>query len=733
LSFTICLLFIAPYAGFSFNPYTGEILVIYDSGLIEDGLRVGDLLQRVGSVSLDSFREDKTLQLFENAQRGQLTELGIQRDGKERTVPMTYQGFHSAEFSSRFFNVWWLAYIFWFIGMTAHLFVRPRDVRRNLMIAANYLMGIFIIMGSISIWQIWWSSILLRVVAWLILPVYIHLHLVFPSLLIPLAGAKRYLLYFVGLGFVAAEILLPTPRFLFYFALIFAFGGSFVLLGWRYIVRPKQRGELRLLAAAAFLAFLPAVGISLIGRAGDMPNAGPLSLTVLPILPATYLYVLYRQSLGGLELRVNRAFSLYIFMILLGVFLVALITYAKFVEYSPQVLTFAIVIIALFTTFAGILLFPGFQSWIDRRLLGINLSSPRLAEEFSVQIVATDTMDDLLRLLKEQVFPSLFVRQYAFVQIVNSSPKVMLLENATLEQLREDALMEFIAYSPTGELVPLPTANQHLSWVRLLLPLRLGPDLIGAWLLGRRDPDDHYPQAELPILQSLANQTAIALSNIVQTERLKAMYHANINRYEEERNRLGRDLHDSVLNEMAAILSKHEELSQVPGFMDSYNLLIQRLREIISDLRPPSLTYGLKFALEGLADHLSERHHDKIRILADLRMDGTYRYPEVVENNVYRIVQEACENALKYARASSITITGELLEGEINLEVMDDGIGFATEINLPLDNMVANKHFGLAGMHERADLIGAVVRINSKPGQGAKVGVVWESKDTPAT
>lgn len=235
------------------------------------------------------------------------------------------------------------------------------------------------------------------------------------------------------------------------------------------------------------------------------------------------------------------------------------------------------------------------------------------------------------------------------------------------------------------------------------------------------------------MLQSLANQTAIALSNIVQTERLKAMYHANINRYEEERNRLGRDLHDSVLNEMAAILSKHEELPQVPGFMDSYNLLIHRLREIISDVRPPELTYGLKFALEGLADRLSERHQDKIRIVAEIRMDETCRYPDLVENNIYRIVQEACENALKYARATSITITGEMTEGEINLEVLDDGIGFATEINLPLDEMVANKHFGLAGMYERADLIGAVVRINSKPAKGAKVGVVWKRKDAPAT
>jgi hypothetical protein len=90
--------------------------------------------------------------------------------------------------------------------------------------------------------------------------------------------------------------------------------------------------------------------------------------------------------------------------------------------------------------------------------------------------------------------------------------------------------------------------DQPYSWIRLILPLKLGDDLIGFWLLGRRDPDDLYSQPEIPILSSLANLTAIALSNILQTERLKSMYETNITRYEQERLRLAHDLHDSILN-----------------------------------------------------------------------------------------------------------------------------------------------------------------------------------------
>ena len=281
-----------------------------------------------------------------------------------------------------------------------------------------------------------------------------------------------------------------------------------------------------------------------------------------------------------------------------------------------------------------------------------------------------------------------------------------------------------------GRLIPLPTGDLLFGWVRLVFPLRIGDDLIGVWLLGRRDPDDQYPQAELPILQSLANQTAVALSNILQTERLKAMYEANINRYEQESLRLGHELHDSLLNEMAAMLMKHDPGYLPSEFQQSFDGLIVRLREIVSDLRPPMLVYGLKSALDGLADNLSERNHDTVQIIAELQAADDCRYSEIVEHNIYRIVQEACENALKHAQPRSIQITGELSLDRIDIKVADDGIGFKDGVALRLDEMAANRHYGLVGMHERAALIGAAIKFDSQPNQGPQIQVLWREKDS---
>ena len=390
---------------------------------------------------------------------------------------------------------------------------------------------------------------------------------------------------------------------------------------------------------------------------------------------------------------------------------------------------FITVVIALLSASIGALMFPTFQAFVERRMLGIKIPNQSFAENYSARIITSDTFSGLLKLLHDEVFSSLLIRQYAFVRNLKTSAQVLLSEKVTQDQVKDEALMELLASASTGGLLQPSRHGQPFDWVHLILPLRFGSDLIGIWLLGRRDPDDHYPQAELPILQSLANQTAVALSNIIQTERLKTMYEANINRYEQERLRLAHDLHDSVLNEMAAILIKNDSTALSPEFQESYSGLISRVREIVGNLRPPMLVYGLKFALDGLADNLSERSHDAVQIVSDIQANGEWRYAEVVEGNIYRIVQEACENASKYAHAKSISIGGELSSDRVDIKVTDDGIGFNTEISLKLDDMLANKHFGLAGMHERADLIGAVIRIASKPKLGTQIQVLWEVKN----
>jgi two-component system sensor histidine kinase DegS len=90
------------------------------------------------------------------------------------------------------------------------------------------------------------------------------------------------------------------------------------------------------------------------------------------------------------------------------------------------------------------------------------------------------------------------------------------------------------------------------------------------------------------------------------------------------------------------------------------------------------------------------------------------------------MVQEACTNALRHGDPTRVTILGYLGPGLIKLTVQDNGSGFDSKEMLNLDALQANKHFGLSGMFERAELIGAEIRIESEPATGTSVRIIWK-------
>ena len=103
------------------------------------------------------------------------------------------------------------------------------------------------------------------------------------------------------------------------------------------------------------------------------------------------------------------------------------------------------------------------------------------------------------------------------------------------------------------------------------------------------------------------------------------------------------------------------------------------------------------------------------------------RHDAQVELHVYRIVQQACDNALTHSRARCVTIRGHVEAGSIDLTVEDDGVGFEAEGRLDLSRLTAHKHFGLAGMFERANIVGAKLQVDSAPGSGTRVRVTWDA------
>jgi len=137
-------------------------------------------------------------------------------------------------------------------------------------------------------------------------------------------------------------------------------------------------------------------------------------------------------------------------------------------------------------------------------------------------------------------------------------------------------------------------------------------------------------------------------------------------------------------------------------------------RRLISEVRPPVIDeVGLETAISPLIHAQRRRGGPKIEFHSSVQFD---RLPAILENSLYRIVQEALTNACKHSRANRVRITLAQKGQEIRLEVRDWGIGFNPE-------SVERGHFGLEGIRQRVRLLGGRLKITSAPGDGTSIQV----------
>jgi signal transduction histidine kinase len=202
---------------------------------------------------------------------------------------------------------------------------------------------------------------------------------------------------------------------------------------------------------------------------------------------------------------------------------------------------------------------------------------------------------------------------------------------------------------------------------------------------------------------------------------------------ESERARWARELHDETLQALGSLrlmlsaasrAGTQEAMSDaVARALDQLEFDIASLRGLITELRPATLDQlGLEPAVLALVDRVRTRGVD-IDAQIDLAFEhgrSAHRLDEELETGVYRIVQEALTNAVNHGIATRAVV--ELIEEQhrINVLVRDNGAGF--------DTNSATRGFGLLGMHERVELLGGELQVESAPGQGTKISVVLPAR-----
>jgi signal transduction histidine kinase len=182
---------------------------------------------------------------------------------------------------------------------------------------------------------------------------------------------------------------------------------------------------------------------------------------------------------------------------------------------------------------------------------------------------------------------------------------------------------------------------------------------------------------------------------------------------------VARDLNDAVLQKLHSIRQDLLLRSDSAALMRSFDDVIQTLRWTIKGQRPPLLDHGLPLALEGLVEEMRRQAGPAQTISWRSGVSGTLRISDEQATALYRIAQEALSNALRHADAGEIRVTLNAGTGSgIRLCIADDGTGIPASVWKTWDR---EHHYGLAGMRERAAMIGAGFRIDSTPNGGTEV------------
>jgi PAS domain S-box-containing protein len=250
----------------------------------------------------------------------------------------------------------------------------------------------------------------------------------------------------------------------------------------------------------------------------------------------------------------------------------------------------------------------------------------------------------------------------------------------------------------------------------LIVPLLFKDRMIGALSLTHAAAGVYTPHhAEL--VSAMANQAAVAIENARFYEQAQEVAVL------EERQRLARELHDSVSQALYGIAlgtkTARTLLDRDPSkaadpleyVLAQAHAGLTEMRALIFELRPEALeSEGLAMALSKQADALRVRHG--IDVSADLPSEPDA--PMVVKEAVYRIAQEALHNTLKHARARHVDVRLAVVDGMLELEIADNGKGFEASGAFP-------GHLGLKTMRERALRLGGTFHVTTATGEGTHI------------
>ncbi|MBM7583610.1 signal transduction histidine kinase [Bacillus pakistanensis] len=256
-------------------------------------------------------------------------------------------------------------------------------------------------------------------------------------------------------------------------------------------------------------------------------------------------------------------------------------------------------------------------------------------------------------------------------------------------------------------------------------PLVIENETVGMFIVGRSRTKS-FEDDDVQSIATLSNQLAVIIKTKMlfnEKEKRKIL---------EERNRIARDIHDGLAQNLAGAVMKLEtagkKFSKNPDetiklVNDSIWRLrgsLKEVRESIYALRPyPTQKIGVTTAISKKIETIKQEHH--VNIGFEIRGKEVELSP-MVEKVLYDTLQESLQNIIKHANATKVDVLASYQTEHVLLKIKDDGKGFS--LFKAMLNAQSKPHFGILQMNDGAEKIQATLQIDSKEGEGTEVSII---------
>jgi signal transduction histidine kinase len=342
-----------------------------------------------------------------------------------------------------------------------------------------------------------------------------------------------------------------------------------------------------------------------------------------------------------------------------------------------------------------------------------------------VQVMETDTAwvyllaegETTLRLRAHRGFSDRFAHQVAEQEVGAGL-------DGWVAQSRGPLLIEDMSQDPHR---PLPASTEEGLRSFAAVPLRAKESVVGTLGVATRG-DRRFTDDEVNLLSAIGGQVGLAVENA------RLYRHSRQAAILDERNRMAREIHDSLAQGLTGIivqLEATERLAQrrpeqagkaLHRALDLARHSLQEARRSVWGLRPRTLEGStLAEAVSGHISAMQEQEKDGLALHFSISGEERALSPDA-ELNLFRITQEALSNVQRHAQAHNARVQLSFEEGQVRLLMQDDGRGLSPEDLHDPSN--GDGGFGLIGMKERASLLGGEMRVSSIPGEGTQVEVI---------